>query len=185
MHFVLGAFSEAENRSRMTNTNDDARENTPGIIKIIGIGQSIRGDDAAGLAAVRLWQDTFIGHSNQANIQVELAEVPGIGLLTLLEGADVAILVDAVQSGAQPGTIHLVSEDQLDAFSSSSASAHGWGVAETLALGHQLTPENMPGKIYLIGIEAVDFAFGGPFTLPVEQALPQAARLIERLVTQQ
>ncbi len=30
-----------------------------GIIKIIGIGQSLRGDDAAGLAAVRLWQETL------------------------------------------------------------------------------------------------------------------------------
>jgi hydrogenase maturation protease len=66
---------------------------------------------------------------------------------------DAAILVDAVQSGAPPGTIHkLIEEDLLD-FGAGTGSAHGWGAAETLSLGRQLAPEDLPEKIFIIGVE--------------------------------
>jgi hypothetical protein len=48
-------------------------------ILVLGIGQSLRGDDAAGLEAVCLWQQT---HPLTAQkVQVEFTELPGLGLL--------------------------------------------------------------------------------------------------------
>ena len=41
---------------------DGARIEYSGTIKIIGIGQSLRGDDAAGLVAVRLWHESYKAH---------------------------------------------------------------------------------------------------------------------------
>jgi len=161
-------------------SSDDAREPNPGIIKIIGIGQSMRGDDAAGLAAVQYWQTAYPEHSGIINVEVQLAEMPGIGLLNLLEGAEVAILVDAVRSGAEAGTIHLLSEDQLESFSSATGSAHGWGVAETLSLG-RLMPSTMPAKLILIGIEAADVSIGASLSPGVQHALSEVARLVEQL----
>jgi Ni,Fe-hydrogenase maturation factor len=43
----------------MNHSNDDAGESLTGTIKIIGIGQSLRGDDAAGLDAVRFWIENY------------------------------------------------------------------------------------------------------------------------------
>jgi hydrogenase maturation protease len=162
-------------------SSDDAREQNPGIIKVIGIGQSMRGDDAAGLAAVQYWQTAYPEHAESTNLLVQLAEVPGIGLLNLLEGADVVILVDAVRSGAEAGTIHLLSEDQLESFTSATGSAHGWGVAETLSLGRGLMPSTLPAKLVLIGIEAADVSIGASLSPGVQQALPEVARMIEHL----
>ena len=168
----------------MSKTNDGAREFISGTIKIIGLGQSLRGDDAAGLAAVRLWQERYQEDIERPNLQVELAELPGIGLLSLLEGAGMAILVDAVRSGADAGTIHILSKEHLDAFPNEAGSAHGWGVAETLALGEKIIPSTIPEKIIVIGIEGVDFSIGKPLSPQVELALPEVARLIEQLATQ-
>lgn len=164
---------------------DDARAGKPGIIKVIGIGQSLRGDDAAGLEAVRLWQEIYLARPDHQNVQVELTELPGISLLSLLEGAQSAILVDAVHSQAIPGSIHNLSEDQLEAFGDGSGSAHGWGVAETLSLGRQITPSSLPEKLHLIGVEAGQLSIGDTLSPEVQSALPQAAELIEQFVRDQ
>jgi hydrogenase maturation protease len=167
----------------MNGSIDDAGNKHPGVIKIIGIGQSLRGDDAAGLSAVRLWVEKFHPSALPPGVQVELVELPGIGLLNLLEGARLAILVDAVHSGATPGTIHRLTEDQLEPFNSGSGSAHGWGVAETLTLGRQLTPYSLPPEIILIGIEAGQLELGVALSAEVEASLPQVAQLIEESIS--
>lgn len=162
---------------------DGASSEHTGTIKIIGIGQSLRGDDAAGLEAVRLWQERYQADIERPNLQVELAESPGIGLLSLLEGTKTVILVDAVHSNAESGTIHLLSEDQLESFSNGSGSAHGLGVAETLSLGRKLMPSAMPEELLLIGIEAGDLSLGESLSPDVEMALPEVVHRIEQLVS--
>jgi hydrogenase maturation protease len=166
----------------MNGTFDDAGNKHPGAIIIIGIGQSLRGDDAAGLIAVRTWVEKFHPLALPPDLQVELAELPGIGLLNLLEGARLAILVDAVHSGAKPGTIHRLTENQLVSFNSGSDSAHGWGVAETLALGRQLSPSSLPPELFLIGIEAGQLNLGAALSPEVEESLPRVAGLIEEYI---
>src|SRR5512142_1104173 len=107
-------------------------------VTVIGIGQSMRGDDAAGLEAVRRWQLGYPATATRPGVQVQYAELPGLALLDMLEGFDAAVLVDALQSAAPAGTVHRLALDELDSFSNGAKSAHGWGVAETLQLGHQL-----------------------------------------------
>jgi hydrogenase maturation protease len=152
-------------------------------IKIIGIGQSLRGDDAAGLYAVRLWVEKYHVKAQRPGVQVELAELAGIGLLNLLENARFAILVDAVHSGAMPGTIHRLTEDQLESFNGGFGSAHEWGVAETLSLGRQLTPFSLPTELILIGIEAGQLDLGEAISPEVAESLPVVAGLIEESVS--
>ena len=116
------------------------------------------------------------------HVQVELVELPGLGLLDLIQGARFVILVDAVRSHAKPGTIHVLTAEQLESFSGGTSSAHGWGVAETLALGKMLVLSSLPQKLMLIGIEAGDLTLGESLSLEVKLALPEAARMIEQLV---
>jgi hydrogenase maturation protease len=171
----------------MNNSSDGARDvhfdTIKGAIKIIGIGQSLRGDDAAGLAAVRLWKETYQARVERPDVQVELAELPGIGLLNLLEGARVAILVDAVNNGDRAGTVYELSQNQLEAFKDGAGSAHGWGVAETLLLGRTLMPAALPVKLFLIGIEVGQLDMGEALSPEVGSALSEVARLIEQYVS--
>ncbi len=182
-HSPLPRFLRGRGRGGgLSNYNDSARVIHPGTVKIIGLGQSLRGDDAAGLAAVNLWNSTYQSKNKWPGVEIELAGLPGIGLLGLMEGARVAILVDAVRSGASAGTVHILTEDQLEAFTTGAGSAHGWGVAETLSLGRKIMPASLPGKLILIGIEAGQLRLGRALSREVDSALPEVAQLIERTI---
>jgi hydrogenase maturation protease len=148
-------------------------------IIIIGIGQSLRGDDGAGVAAVQQWQQSYPQSASLPTLLIELAELPGLDLLDLILKTDAAIIVDAVRSGARPGSIHLISETDLATFESSSGSAHGMGVAECIALGRRIYPEEMTADIILIGIEASHFGLGDKLSPEVSQTIPLVAQSIE------
>jgi hydrogenase maturation protease len=147
-------------------------------ILILGLGQSLRGDDAAGLKAVQLWLAQY--PENAAMVKVVLCELPGLSLLDLVEGKDSVILVDAVHSPAPAGTVICIRPDELDGFTSDSKSAHGWGVAETLQLGRSLVPSLLECQITLIGIVGEDFSLGEGLSPGVHSALTIAAEMIER-----
>lgn len=146
-------------------------------VAVIGIGQSLRGDDAAGLEAVRQWQETFPETANKPEVQVEASELPGLALIDLLNDVEAAVLVDAVQSSAKPGTIHKLSEEELASFTPDSKSAHGWGAAETLRMRSQLTDTKV--NIRIVGIEAGQMELGARLSKAVEEAMPDICRVIE------
>lgn len=147
-------------------------------IAVIGIGQSLRGDDAAGLEIVGLWQAEY--PLTAQKVEVELAELPGLALLDRLEGMKAAILVDAVHSSDAAGTLYRLGPEDLAAFSTDAQSAHGWGVAETLALGHSLYPELAKCRISLIGIAGKTFNLGAGLSSEVQAGLLQAASMVEK-----
>lgn len=148
-------------------------------IVLIGIGQKLRGDDAIGPEVVRAWEEEHA--ENAEAIRVEISQLPGLELLGLLEGAQTAILVDAVQSGAAPGTVHVASLDQVQSFGAGSGSVHGFGVAETLALGRQVDPDSIPENVIIIGIESRGMGLGEPISPAVRASIPEAVAEIERL----
>jgi hydrogenase maturation protease len=147
-------------------------------ILVLGIGQSLRGDDDAGLEAVRLWQERY--PETARRVQVELSELPGLSLLDRLVGMDAAILVDAVHSETAPaGTVIRLSPDELASFTPDAGSAHGWGVAETLSIGRSLYPSLTSCRVTLIGIIGKDFDIGAGFSPEVQTALMRAEAMIE------
>ncbi|MGO9450415.1 MAG: carbamoyltransferase HypF [Candidatus Binataceae bacterium] len=115
------------------------------MIRIIGIGSPF-GDDAAGLEVARM-----LAASPPANCEVIEADRPGAALVDLLDGADTAILVDAVCSGAPPGTIHELGFDELGGSSVRFVSSHDLGVAAAIQLAQKLGVASPAGRV--IGIE--------------------------------
>jgi hydrogenase maturation protease len=148
-------------------------------IIVIGVGQTMRGDDAIGVLAVQSWCSNYPQSANHPKVQVEIAELPGLDLLELLSGAENALIVDAVESGAQPGMIYLLDEAEISAFDNGSGSAHGWGVGETIQLGRNLNRDDLPDKIRFIGIGARQFDMGNKPSPEVILQLPQIVELIE------
>jgi hydrogenase maturation protease len=148
-------------------------------IAVIGIGQSMRGDDAAGLEAVRLWQRIHASTAERPEVQVAMVEEPVLELVDLLDGMDAAILVDAVCSGATAGTLHHIESDRLSDFQDESASTHGWGIARVLRLCKAMRPKEGKPRIRILGIEAEQMEAGADLTLPIRRALPFVSSAIE------
>jgi hydrogenase maturation protease len=147
-------------------------------ILLLGIGQSLRSDDGVGIAAVRQWRETYPKHASR--ITVDTVEVPGVGLLPLVQEYQVAVIVDAVQSGADQGTIHIVRSDQISSFTPGSQSAHGWGLAETIRLGQKLYDEKNFPQIYLLGMEINEIELGDRLSTPIQNALPKLVEVIHK-----
>ena len=82
---------------------------------VIGLGNVILSDDGLGVHAVRRLRERYV-----LGEEVELIEGGTAGLLLLPHLADArrAILVDAIEAGAPPGTLtRLKGEDWTSAFS--------------------------------------------------------------------
>lgn len=139
---------------------------------LIGVGNPFRRDDGAGLRAVAL---------ARAGLPDDVAVVECDGepsrLLDAWEGAAVAVVVDAVRSGAAPGTILRaeVGRDRLPA-PAAGGSTHALGVGEAVALGRALG--RVPARVVVYGIEGDRFDDGLGLTDAVEQGVIAAAALV-------
>jgi hydrogenase maturation protease len=132
---------------------------------VIGVGNPLRGDDAAGVAvAERLRERVPPGVA-----VVACGEEPS-RLIEAWEGAGTAVLVDAISSGGRPGTLHRfdAGEEALPARAFRS-STHAVGIAETIELARALG--RLPRRVRVYGIEAGGFATGAALTPAVEAAV--------------
>lgn len=141
---------------------------------IICIGNELIADDAVGFE--------IYNRLSGCNARLEYCSVGGIDLLPLLDGETDMIVVDAVQFGAEPGTIHVIPWDSLP-LSSSAISAHGLGLRETIEIGSLLYPQSMPERITLVGIEGRCFNRTRDYmTSEVQTAIDRAVTKIEEIV---
>lgn len=146
-----------------------APQNSP--LRIIGIGQEWRGDDAAGLLVARHLREMVLP-------RVEILDNSGsmTDLLEAWQGAPAVFLVDAVRGGGRPGKIYrfLVHERPLPTELFPATSSHAWGVAQAVALGGVL--QQLPPYLVVYGIEGRDFALGCELSTPVALAVSEVAR---------
>lgn len=141
---------------------------------IICIGNELIADDAVGFE--------IYNRLAGCTARLEFCGVGGIDMLPLLDGETDMIVVDAVQFGAEPGTIHVIPWDSLPR-SSSAVSAHGLGLRETIEIGTILYPKEMPERITLVGIEGRCFNRTRDFmTKEVCTAISTAVTTIEELI---
>ncbi|HLD94744.1 MAG TPA: hydrogenase maturation protease [Anaerolineales bacterium] len=149
-------------------------------IIVIGIGQELRGDDGAGLAVVCRWQRQYPQTSSR--VRVELYPLPGLDLINVWDGARVAIIVDAVHCDARPGSLYKLNPDDLASFGADAASAHGWGLAETLKLAAELALPGEVPEIRTLAISGSNFKLGTGLSPAVKRALPAAVAHLQEMV---
>ena len=139
---------------------------------VIGIGNELRGDDVAGLEVVRRLR-------GEQGLTVREHHGEAIDLIDLWDGADAVVLVDAVRSGAVPGTIHRVdaSAEPVPA-KLRRTSSHTIGLAEAVELGRTL--RRLPPTVVVYGVEGARFAAGAAPTAAVARAIDPAAQAVRR-----
>lgn len=145
---------------------------------VVCIGNDLVADDAVGHALYHLLTATGLGK----DVRVCLLGVGGMAVVDELEGEELLIVVDAVQFGADPGTVHVLDWDQIPVSEMRPVSGHGIGVREALQVSQKLYPEKTPQAIYLVGVEGICFNTVGAGLSPlVQAALPRAVEEIAQL----
>jgi hydrogenase maturation protease len=136
-----------------------------GTIRVIGVGNVWRGDDAVGLLAARRLRER-LGPS----VEVIEAEGDGLALLDLMEGIEQVLLIDAVKGGGRPGTtvrLDLSTESRWGRLVA--CSTHAIGVADAIDLARTLG--RLPKKIVLYGIEIESVESGASLSESVREGL--------------
>jgi hydrogenase maturation protease len=142
---------------------------------VVGVGNEDRGDDGLGPLAARLLARSWAADP-PAGVEVLAWTGDPLGLLDVWQDFERLVLIDAVVSGAEPGTCRRYGPDAPFA-APGGASTHGLGLAAALRLA--LALGRAPSVVEVWGIEAAEFAADAPLTPAVARAV---LRLVERLL---
>ncbi len=157
-------------------------------VVVAGMGSEHRRDDGAGpLVARRALEELGAGRDVGPLVDP-------LDLLGRWDGAELVVVVDAVRSGAAPGTIRLVELDtgaSTGGFDrqagtarggSATTSTHGIGLAGVLRLARAVG--QAPGRVVMVGIEGDDFGRGTGLSPAVAAAVPRAVRHVVELISE-
>lgn len=152
--------------------NQSARRNPQSLFVIIGIGNAFGGDDAVGLVVARMLKEKAL-----PGVRIVEASGEATSLIEVWKGADTVILIDAVRSGARPGTIYRVDAhaEPIPA-SFEHHSTHALGVVEAIELARALS--RLPPRVILYGIEGKNFAVCTDLSQEVRAAAADVATRI-------
>jgi hydrogenase maturation protease len=140
--------------------------------RVIGLGNEGRGDDAAGLLVAQALRERA-----PDGLEIRLGGGDATALLDAWDQAPLAVIVDAVSSGAEPGTIHRFESPEARLPPGRHGSSHSLGLAEAIALGRAL--DRLPRRLVVYGIEGAAFALGDEPSPPVREAV---CRVVERIL---
>ena len=103
-------------------------------------------------------------------------------LIEVWSGYDLAVVADAVVSGGEPGTVHLLTTGMdlpplVGAVAATPrGGTHGFGLASALELSRALG--TLPRRVVVVGVEAASFDHGAPLSAPVAAAVEAATQQV-------
>ncbi|MGA2797690.1 MAG: hydrogenase maturation protease [Thermoguttaceae bacterium] len=148
-------------------------------ILVLGLGNPLVSDDSVGLRVAEKLKPLLAG---RPDVEVSQDYWGGLRLMERMIGFDRAIIIDAIKSGAPPGTVHRLTPDSIS--TQRSASAHDVNLPTALEFGRKAgvaLPKNE--HVLLVGIEAEDIlTFSEQCTPAVEAAIPLAVGAVMRAI---
>ena len=139
---------------------------------VIGVGNLLRCDDGVGIHVVN--------RINEVASYIDTLDVAlgSIEILEAMKGRDRVFIVDAIQTGGEPGTIYRVNLSRGEDPPRITHS-HGVDLLTTLKLGNSLFPGQMPREIVLLAVEAEDITtLSESCTSKVQAAIEKAVEII-------
>lgn len=154
-------------------------------VAVLGIGNSLMGDDAVGLYVARKLAEKLEGES-LPGLWVEVTEAPGgLDAVTYLLDRDRAIIIDAVIAGGSTGQVVQFGPDRIPRGQQMAFSLHGFNLADALNMSDVLYPGRMPRVLSVVGVEIGKAPRGvskGP-SPRVCRAVPEACRVARDILS--
>jgi hydrogenase maturation protease len=148
-------------------------------VLILGLGNTLRGDDGAGSAAIAALSSMDL----PPDVDLLDGGTPGLETVLLLEGYDRVIIVDAADMGLEPGQWRLFTPDTAEIKSSEEklqGTLHAAGLAEALALAAAL--EKLPSNLIIYGIQPQSLDWSQELSEPLLVALPPLCEEISQSI---
>jgi hydrogenase maturation protease len=141
-------------------------------VLVIGIGNEYRSDDGLGLLIARKIRARLL-----ISVAVKEESGEGAALMEAWQGYNSVILVDAVSSGAKPGTIFRIEAAKKNVPAKFfHYSTHAFSVAEAIELARAM--KTLPPKLLVYGIEGSNFNAGVGISEVVQESANRVAEQI-------
>lgn len=174
MYLMRYTFFETTYRAGTEMMFSDFLTHGKSSILVIGVGNAYRGDDAVGLIVAQHLKKQILDH---VNILEESTD--GSVLMELWKNYDAVIIIDAVCSGAKPGTLHRFNAHTQPIPSKYfHYSTHAFGVAEAIELARSLN--QLPSYLSVYGIEGKCFEVGTGLSTEVNKAMHEVITRIQQ-----
>jgi hydrogenase maturation protease len=136
-------------------------------VLVIGIGNDLRGDDGVGIEVARRLQA-----DPAAGVDVFTEEGDVAALIEAWQGRDAVVVVDAMRSGAAPGTIRRLdaSAEPLPMRLCRSSSTHAVGLGEAIELARAI--ERLPPRVVVYAVEGGRFDAGAALSADLAAVVP-------------
>ena len=163
----------------------DPLQRAPGYVApggetvLIGCGNLLRGDDAAGPMTVRqLWARW--GEHVPTGIRVVDGGTAGMDVAFQMRGARRVVLVDACLTGEVPGTLYRVPGAEVENVPPvDGMNLHAFRWDHALAFARWLLKDEYPTDITVYLIEAAQTDFGAPLSPAVSAAVDALAERLD------
>jgi hydrogenase maturation protease len=135
---------------------------------VIGVGNPDRGDDGVGPEAIRRLRGRV-----PARVVVVTSDGDPGSLIELWAGHEPVVLIDAMSSGAEPGTVRRFAANDGSVpipVRGGATSTHSLGPGAAIELARSL--DRLPDRWVVFGIEGRRFDAGAPLSAEVARALP-------------
>ena len=144
---------------------------------VLGIGNLLIGDEGVGCKTV---EELVRRYDLPDSVECVDGGTAGFELLSLLEGRDQVILIDALRDDREPGTVIMVEGEHVPKAFLNLLTPHQLGICDVLAAA-QLT-DTMPGHLTLFGIEPKQLDVGIGLSPEVEAAMEKTiGAVVEQL----
>lgn len=145
-----------------------AEENKKPIL-VLGIGNILWADEGFGVRTVEYLAQHY---DFPSHVGIMDGGTQGLYLMPYLEDLDTLIIVDAVDFGLPPATVHYVCGDEVPvAMGARKISLHQTGFQEVLSL--LALRGCMPRSIHLVGVQPLTMEdYGGGLTVEVAEKIP-------------
>ena len=142
---------------------------------VLGLGNSLRGDDGVGPAVIE-WLDR---QALPPGVEAIDGGTSGLDIVSILMGRERAIIVDAANVGRVPGQWARFTPDvaQLKE-SDTTLSLHSAGLAEALALGAALNV--LPPTIIIYGVQPQSLDWSAQLSAEVQVAMIEVGQAVLR-----
>jgi hydrogenase maturation protease len=138
---------------------------------VIGVGNEYRRDDGFG-PRVLAELDALRKHDSALSaVDMYVSDGEPARMLDLWTGAELAVVIDAVQAGDEPSGqwLELALHHDTGLPDELAVSSHGIGLGTTVALGKVL--DRLPNRLVVLAVFGRDFGFGPDLSAPVASAV--------------
>ena len=140
---------------------------------ILGVGNLLLRDEGVGVHVISALRDRELPD----DVELWDGGTASFDLLDTLAGRRQVIIIDAVRTGSEPGTIFRFTPEDISASREQVTSLHQVGLLEALTVAEHLL-DSAPQEVIILGIEPKEINWGLELSPEVEAAVPKVIELV-------